>query len=48
MDFNQYASSAAALGISSASENGLYQLSICRIRQHLHLVSQCWRDDSPS
>ncbi|MCJ8215016.1 type IV pilin protein [Aeromonas veronii] len=28
MDFNQYASSAAALGISSASENGLYQLSI--------------------
>ena len=28
MDFNQYASSAAALGISSASENSLYQLSI--------------------
>ncbi|MFQ2052336.1 type IV pilin protein [Aeromonas veronii] len=28
MDFNQYASSAADLGISSASENGLYQLSI--------------------
>ncbi|MGS3140210.1 type IV pilin protein [Aeromonas sanarellii] len=28
MDFNQYASSAAALGISGTSENGFYQLSI--------------------
>ncbi|MGL4249971.1 MAG: type IV pilin protein [Aeromonas sp.] len=28
MDFNQYASTAAALGISSASATGLYQLSI--------------------
>ena len=28
MDFNQYASSATALGMSSSSETGLYQLSI--------------------
>ncbi|MCF3095742.1 type IV pilin protein [Aeromonas australiensis] len=28
MDFNQYASSAAALGIGTASDSGLYQLSI--------------------
>ncbi|MGN5101392.1 type IV pilin protein [Aeromonas veronii] len=47
MDFNQYASSAAALGISSASENGLYQLSIA-VSGNTYTLSASAGDDSPS